>query len=129
MGSRYALLRWLPANRVDGRARPRDTPSWPDEAGRPHQSAQSDSEGLRHRAAATGQQARYALQYGRLSNQVEVWRTATRLPHHSGPGKRRVRKARRLAPQHLPEFSETVGCSIAAARAAAIALRRADDGL
>ena len=43
-----------------------------------------DGEGLRHRAAAPGQQARHALQHGRLPDQAEARRAAARVPHHSG---------------------------------------------
>ena len=62
LGNQHALFRRLPADRGDGRARPRDAAPRADEAGRAHQSARSDREGLRHRAAAPGQQARHALQ-------------------------------------------------------------------
>ena len=41
MGSRHALFRRLPADRGDGRARPRDAAPRADEAGRPHQPARS----------------------------------------------------------------------------------------
>ena len=39
------------------------------------------------------------------------------LPHHPGPGARRVRPARRPAPQHLPQFAEAARRHAAAASA------------
>ena len=82
-GRAHALFRRLPADRGDGRARPRDAAPRPDEAVRPHQSARSAGEGLRRRAAAPGQQARHAVQHGRLPDQAEARRAGAHLPHHS----------------------------------------------
>ena len=67
--------------------------------------------------------------HGRLSDQAEAWRAAARVPHHPRARERRVRPARRPAPQHVPEFTEAAGCAAPAARAAAAALRRTDDRL
>ena len=78
----------------------------PDEAVRPDQSARSDGESLRDRAAAPGQQARHAVQHGRLPDQAEARRAGAHLPHHPGTGERRVRAPRRPAPQHLSQFAE-----------------------
>ena len=61
---------------------------------------------LRRRAAAPGQRARHAVQHGRLPDQAEARRAGAHLPHHSRPRQRRVRAARRPAPQHLPQFAE-----------------------
>ena len=60
------------------------------------------------------------LKYG---PQQQIFRT---IP---GLAERRIRKARRPASQHVPEFAKTARWAIAAARAAAAALRRADDGM
>ena len=68
---------------------------WTDEAGRPDQSARSGREGLRHRAIAPGQQARHALQHGRLPDQAEARRAAAHLPHDPRARERRIRAARR----------------------------------
>ena len=65
-----ALFRRLPADRGDGRARPRDAAARAAEAGRPDQSAQSDGQALRHRAAPAGQCAGHALEHGRLPDQA-----------------------------------------------------------
>ena len=88
-----------------------------------------DREGLRHRAAAPGQQARHALQHGRFPDQAEARRAAARVPHHSRARERRIRPARRAASQHLPEFAEAAGYAVAAARRPAAALCRTDDRL
>ena len=61
---------------------------------------------LRGRAAAPGQQARHAVQHGGLSDQAEARRAGPHLPHHSGPRQRRVRPARRPAPQHVHQFAK-----------------------
>ena len=71
---RHALFRRLPADRGDGRARPRDAAARPDEADGPHQRAQPDGQGLCGRAAPAGQCAGHALQHGRLPDQAEAWR-------------------------------------------------------
>ena len=115
-GRQHALFRRLPADRGHGRARPRDAAPRPDEAGRPHQSARAADQGLRGRAAAPGQQARHAVQHGRLPDQAQARRAGPHLPHHSGPGARGVRPARRPAPQHVPQFAEAARCDAAAAR-------------
>ena len=54
---------------------------------------------------------------------------AAHLPHHSRPGARRIRAARRPASQHLPQFPEAARWAVAAARDAAAALRRPDHRL
>ena len=129
MGSEHALFRRLPADRGDGGARARDLAPWADEAVRPHQSAPADSESLRGRATAPGQQARHAVQHGRLPDQAETRRSGARVPHHSGAGKGRVRAARRRSSQHLPQFAKAARCHAAAERGAAAALRRPDHRL
>ena len=111
LGDQHALFRRLPADRGDGRARPRDAAPRADEAGRPDQSARPDGQGLRRRAAAPGQHARHAVQHGRLPDQAEARRAGAHLPHHPGPRERRVRPARRPAPQHLPQLARS--CSTA----------------
>ena len=68
----HALFQWLPADRGDGATRPRDAAARTDEAGRADQPARSDAETLRRGAAAAGQCARHALQYGRLPDQDEA---------------------------------------------------------
>ena len=75
-------------------------------------------EGLRGRAAAAGQQARHAVQHGRLPDQAETCRAGAHLPHHSGAGEGGVRAARRRSPQHVPQLAE------AARRDAAAEARR-----
>ena len=60
------------------------------------------------------------LKYG---PQQQIFRT---IP---GLAERRIRKARRAASQHVSEFAKTARWAIAVARAAAAALRRADDGM
>ena len=60
LGSLHALFRRLPADRGDGRARPRNLAPRADEAVRPDQSACAGREALRGGAAAPGQQARHA---------------------------------------------------------------------
>ena len=86
LGSIDAVFRRLPADRGDGGTRTRNAAARADEAVRPHQSARSDREGLRHRAAAAGQQAGHAVQHGRLPDQAEARRTGAHFPHHSGTG-------------------------------------------
>ena len=81
----HALFRRLPADRGDGRARPRDAAPRADEAGRPHQRARAGRQALRGRAAAAGQCARHAVQHGRLPDQAETRRAGARLPHDPGP--------------------------------------------
>ena len=83
LGEGHALFRRLPADRGDGRARPRDAAPRADEAVRPHQSASAGGEGLCRRAASPGQQARHAVQHGRLPDQAEARRAGAHLPHHS----------------------------------------------
>src|SRR5580704_7331566 len=57
---------------------------------------------VRGRAIAPGQQARHAVQHGRIPDQAEARRAGAHLPRHSGARQGRVRPARRPAPQHLP---------------------------
>ena len=83
----------------------RDAAPRADEADGPDQRAQSDGQGLCRRPAAPGQCARHALQHGRLPDQAEAWRAGAHLPHDPGPGERRVRAARRPAPQHLHQLA------------------------
>jgi methylenetetrahydrofolate--tRNA-(uracil-5-)-methyltransferase len=97
------LFRRLPADRGDGRTRPRDPAPRPDEAGRPDQSHNPKVKAARHRPAASGQRARYPVQHGRLPDQAEARRPDRGLPHDPGPGERPVRPAGRLAPQHLSQ--------------------------
>ena len=85
LGSVDALFRRLPADRGDGRARPRDAAARADEAVRPDQSAPADSKALCGRAAAPGQQARHAVQHGRLPDQAEARRAGAHLPQHPRP--------------------------------------------
>ena len=54
---------------------------------------------------------------------------AAYLPHHPGTGARRIRAARRAAPQHLPQFAEAARRHAAAQGDAAAALRRPDHRL
>jgi methylenetetrahydrofolate--tRNA-(uracil-5-)-methyltransferase len=75
---RHALFRRLPADRGDGRARPRDAALGADEAGGPDQQAQSDGEGLCRRPAAAGQCAGHAVQHDGLPDQAEIWRAGQR---------------------------------------------------
>ena len=107
LGSRHALFRRLPADRGDGRARPRDAAPWPDEAGRPDQSARA-----RPKAYAVVQ-LRQDNRLGTLFNMVGF---QTKLKHGEqirifrtipGLGTRRIRPARRPAPQHLPQFARS----------------------
>ena len=129
LGKHDALFRRLPADRGDGRARARNAAARPDEAVRADQSARADGEALRGRAAAPGQQARHAVQHGRLPDQAQARRADAHLPHHSGSGAGRVRAARRAASQHLPQFAEAARRDAAACRAAAPALCRPDHRL
>ena len=60
---------------------------------------------LRRRATAPGQRARHAVQHGRLPDQAQIWRTGARVSHDPRPRARRIRAARRPAPQHLSQFA------------------------
>ena len=108
MGNRHAVFRRLPADRGDGGARAGNAALRPDEAGRPHRSARQPA-ALCRGAAAPGQRAGHALQHGRLPDQAEAWRAGAHLPHHPGPGARRVRAPRRAAPQHLHQLAQAAG--------------------
>jgi hypothetical protein len=68
------LFRRLPADRGDGRTRPRNPAPRPDEAGRPDQRPQARPEALCRGAAAPRQQAGHALQHRGLPDQDEVRR-------------------------------------------------------
>jgi hypothetical protein len=98
------LFRRLPADRGDGRARPRDAALRADEAGRADQSAQADRP-----AAYAVVQLRQDNALGTLYNMVgfqtklKYGEQAERLPHDPGAREGRVRAARRAAPQHLPQ--------------------------
>jgi methylenetetrahydrofolate--tRNA-(uracil-5-)-methyltransferase len=48
--------------------------------------------------------ARHALQHGRLPDEAEIWRAGGDLPDDPGLGERRVRAARRAAPQYLHQL-------------------------
>ena len=56
-------------------------------------------------AAAPGQQARHAVQHGRLPDQAEIWRANRAFPHDPGSRECRIRAAGRPAPQHLHQFA------------------------
>ena len=129
MGSVDALFRRLPADRGDGRARARNAAPRPDEAVRPDQSAPARREGLRGRAAAPGQQARHAVQHGRLPDQAETRRAGAHLPHHSRIAERGIRPARRPAPQHLSQFAQAARRDAAAEGQSALAFCRPDHRL
>ena len=129
VGGDDALFRRLPADRGDGRARPRDAAAWADEAGRADQPAPPRREALRRRAAAPGQRARHAVQHGRLPDQAEARRAEPHLPHDPGPRGRRVRAARRPAPQHLPQLAEAARRDAAPEGRPSLALRRPDHRL
>ncbi len=130
LGSDHALFRRLPADRGDGRARTRDAAPRPDEAVRPDQSAQRRS--VKPYAVV---QLRQDNKLGTLFNMVgfqtklKHGEQSAHLPHHSRPGERRVRAARRPAPQHLPQFAEAARCDAAAQGRSAAALRRPDHRL
>ncbi len=64
-----------------------------------------------------------------FQTKLKLRRAAARVPHHSGPRERRIRPARRPAPQHLPELAKAARWPVAPARAAAAALCRPDDRL
>jgi methylenetetrahydrofolate--tRNA-(uracil-5-)-methyltransferase len=55
--------------------------------------------------AERGQQARHALQHGRIPDQAEARRAGPDLPQYPGSRARRVREARRPASQHLPQLA------------------------
>ena len=80
LGSLDALFRRLPADRGDGRARARNAAPRADETVRPDQSAPARRKALCGRAAAPGQQARHAVQHGRLPDQAETRRAGAHLP-------------------------------------------------
>ena len=79
--------------------------------------------------AAAGQQARHAVEHGRLPDQAEARRAGAAVPHHSRARERRVRAARRAAPQHLPQLADAARPPAAAEERAAYPLRRADHRL
>jgi hypothetical protein len=108
LGAR-ALFRRLPADRGDGRARPRDPAPRADEAGRPDQSARPAGQGLRHRPAAPGQRPGHAVEHGRLPDQAEARGPGRGVPDDPGPGQRPVRAAGRPAPQHLHQQPAPAG--------------------
>ncbi len=125
-----ALFRRLPADRSDGRARPRDAAPRPDEAVRPHQSASArrSSPMPSCNCARTTSSARLFNMVGfqtklKHAEQVRIFRT---IP---GLDQGRVRPARRPAPQHLPQFAETARRDAAAQGHAAAALCRTDHRL
>ena len=72
----------------------------------PHRAA---GEGLCRRAAAPGQQARHAVQHGRLPDQAEARRTGAHLPHH--PGSRERASSPALAGFTATRFSIRRSCS------------------
>ena len=82
VGGLHALLRRLPADRGDGRARPRDAALRADEAGRADQSTQAHRwagrAAARGCAAAPGQCAGHAVEHGRLPDQAEARRAGAR---------------------------------------------------
>ena len=121
-----ALLRRLPADRGDGRARARDAPPWPDEAFRPDRSAAAVGKTLRRRAAAPGQQARHAVQYGGLPDQAETRRAGSHPADYSRARQRRIRQTWRPAPQYFSQFAKAARCHAAAQGDAATTFRRPD---
>src|SRR5260370_5097781 len=129
MGNLDALFRRLPADRGDGRTRPRDLAVRADEARRAHRSPSARRKTPRHRATAPGQPARHAVQHGGLPDQAQARRTGADIPHDPGPRMCRIRAARRPASQHLPQFAAALGRNVAPQRDAAAAVRRADHRL
>ena len=125
----HALFRRLPADRGDGRARPRDPAARADEARRAHQRPPADRQALRRRPAPPGQRAGLPLQHRRLPDQAEIRRAEPDLPDDPGPRARRIRPAGRHAPQHLPQFAEAARPAPSAEGRAAAALRRPDHRL
>ena len=126
VGGIDALFRGLPADRGDGRARPRDAALRPDEAGRPHQPAST------RREPYAVVQLRQDNALGTLWNmvglpdQAEARRAGARLPPDPGARERRVRAARRPAPQHLPQQPEAARSRASPEGRPAAALRRPD---
>ena len=92
----------------------------------PHQ---PQTKALRGGATAPGQQARHAVQHGRLSDQAPTRRAGSHFPDNPRPRQRRVRPARRPAPQHLSQFAEAARCDAAAESDAAFAFCRSDHRL
>ena len=129
MGGLHALLRRLPADRGDGRARPRHAALRAHEAGRPVQPAQAGRAPARGGAAAPGQCARHAVEHGGLPDQAEARRADARVPHDPGAAGGRVRAPGRAAPQHLPQLAQAAGRRIALACRAEAPVRRPDHGL
>ena len=103
------LFRRLPADRGDGRARPRNAAPRADEAGRADQSARPHGEAPCHRPAPPGQCAGHALQHGRLPDAPALRHPGRHPPHDPGPGQRAIRPAWRPPPQHFPQFTQGVG--------------------
>ena len=126
MGSQHALFRRLPADRGDGRARPRNAALRADEAGRPRPIRAPGRLALRRRPAAPGQRARHAVEHGRLPDQAEARRAGAHLPHDPRPARRpssRGSAACTATPSSTPEAARR---DAAAEGDAAAALRRPD---
>ena len=88
----HALFRRLPADRGDGRARPRDAAPWADEAGRPDQSACAGKKPYAVVQLRQDNRARHAVQHGRLPDQAEACRAgracSARSPVSNAPNSR-----------------------------------------
>ncbi|CAA9526432.1 MAG: Methylenetetrahydrofolate--tRNA-(uracil-5-)-methyltransferase TrmFO, partial [uncultured Sphingomonadaceae bacterium] len=125
LGARHTLFRRLHADRGHGRARPRDAALRPDEARRPRRPAHRPL-ALRRGPAPPRQRAGHALEHGRVPDQAQARRAGAPVPHHSRPGERRVRAARRAAPQHLHQRAQAARRRAPPPLRPARPLRRAD---
>ena len=129
VGAQHALLRGLPADRGDGRARAADAALRADEAGRPERSAHRPA-AVGGRAAAPGQCARHAVEHRRLPDQAEARRAGAAVPHHPRPAA--TPSSRGWAGCTATPSSTARACStrtLAAEGDAAAALRRPDHRL
>jgi hypothetical protein len=81
---------------------------------------------VRRGPAAAGQQARHLVEHGRVSDQAQARRPGAAVPHDPGARERRVRAARRAAPQHLPQRADAARPPAPAQERAAHPLRRPD---
>ena len=87
------------------------------------------AEALCGRPAAPGQPAGHPVQHGGIPDQAHPWGAGAHFPHHPGPRGRRVRPARRPAPQHLPQRPQAPRPHAPAQGRSAPALRRPDHRL
>ena len=122
------LLRRLHADRGDGVARRRNAALWPDEGRRSRRSAHRPL-ALCGGPASPGQCARHLVEHGRLPDQAEAWRAGPHLPHHSRPGKCRIRPPRRNTPQQLHPVAGTARQRASPEGNAPYPLRRPDHRL